>query len=210
MPKQAEYLHSWLRHLGIERAYVLAHDFGGVVVQHLLSKHPELCLGLVLSDSVAYDNWPVAAVRTARALSGIIEHLPPALVRPMFIAALRNLGHDDPYRAAEAASLHWQPYKQPLGPSAFAHQLRHFHAADTLAVAPMLPRLNVPARVVWGAQDPLGLASAQRLAKDLDAPLRLIPGAHHFTIEDHPQVIAEEFDLLLGELSAARAAQMTS
>ena len=202
IPRQAEYLYAWLRSLGITRAVFVAHDYGGGVLQHLLVAHPEMAMGVVLSDCVAYDNWPVAAVRTARSLADLIEHLPPLLVKPFFLAALMNLGHQYSERAAEAAQIHWWPYTGAIGPRAFAHQLRHFHARDTLAVAPELPRLqlDVPVRVVWGEDDPLGLPSAEQIAADLRAPLRIIPGGRHFTIEDHPDVIAAEVKAVLNEV----------
>jgi pimeloyl-ACP methyl ester carboxylesterase len=207
IPRQAEYLHAWLRHLGITRAIFVAHDYGGGVLQHFLVAHPELCIGLVLTDCVAYDNWPVVAVRMARSLSDLIEYLPPALVKPFFLAALVNLGHDNPERGAEAAALHWQPYNRPIGPKAFAHQLRHFDARDTLAVAHELPRLklNGPVRVVWGEADPLGMPSGEQIATDLGAPLHRIPGGRHFTPEDHPSVIAEAINAILAEVTGSAA-----
>ncbi|WP_162913077.1 alpha/beta fold hydrolase [Rhodospirillaceae bacterium SYSU D60014] len=202
IPAQAAYLRAWLRHLGIDRALFVAHDYGGGVVQHLAAARPDLFMGLVLTDCVAYDNWPVTAVRTARALSGVIERLPPAMVKPLFLAALANLGHDDAARGAESAALHWQPYARPIGPIAFAHQLRHFSARDTLAVAPALPHLDLPVRIVWGEKDPLGLWSAERLAADLRAPLQVIPGGRHFTLEDHPDIIADAVHAILSEVKS--------
>ncbi len=199
LPHQAEYLHAWLRYLGIDRATFVGHDFGGGTIQHLVLAHPELCVGLVLTDCVAYDNWPVVAVRTARAMSDLIEHLPPALVKLFFLGALFNLGHDNARRRIESAELHWQPYGRPIGPKAFAHQLRHFDARHTRMIAHDLPRLNMPARIVWGDADPLGMASAEQLAADLRAPLRRIPGGRHFTLEDHPDVIAEAINEILAE-----------
>lgn len=205
--QQAEYLHAWLRHLNIRRAVFVAHDYGGGVLQHFLLAHPEACMGLVLTDCVAYDNWPVSAVRVARSLSDLIEQFPPALVKPFFFAGLLNLGHDDSERAAESAALHWQPYNRRVGPKAFAHQLRHFDARDTLAVAHELPRLNlkVPVHIVWGEEDPLGMASGEQLAMDLRAPLHRIPGGRHFTPEDHPSILAGTIDAVLAEVTGTAA-----
>ncbi len=203
IPRQAEYFHSWLRHRGIQRAIFVAHDYGGGVLQHFLIAHPEMCMGVVLTDCVAYDNWPVVAVRIARSMSDVIEHLPPALVKPFLLAALFNLGHDDPTRGRESAEIHWQPYARPIGPKAFAHQLRHFDARDTLTIAHELPRLNLnaPVRVLWGEDDPLGLPSGEQIAADLGAPLQRIPGGRHFTPEDHPSIITEAIHSVLAEVA---------
>lgn len=202
--RQAMYLHSWLRHQGISRAVFVGHDIGGGVIQHLLTRHPELCQGLTLVDCVAYDNWPVAAVRLARAVNSLIEKLPPALVKPFFLAGLMNLGHDSWARFSESINTHWEPYKGPLGPKAFANQLRNMSAGDTLAVAGKLPRISAPAHVVWGEADPLGIASGERLAKELGARFSRIPRAPHFTPEDHPQIVAAAINQVLEEVMKQR------
>lgn len=203
--RQAEYLAAWMEHVGIERAVLVGHDLGGGVVQRLAVAHPRRCAGLVLADSAAYDNWPVPAVRAARALSGTIERLPPALMKPALFAGMINLGHDNNVRLSESIELHWRHYAAPVGPAAYAHQLRSLDNRDTMAVAGDLGNLSVPARIVWGDRDPLGLASAERLAGELRAPLRRIPGARHFTPEDHPDVIADAIRAVLAEDAALSA-----
>jgi pimeloyl-ACP methyl ester carboxylesterase len=211
--RQAVYLRAWLQHLGIERAIFVGHDIGGGVIQRLLVEHPELTSGLVLADSVAYDNWPVPAVRAAQRISGLLPYLPPALVKPFFARALGNLGHDERVRGAESAAIHWQPYTRALGPRAFAHQLRSLDPRDTMSIAHALPRLDVPARIVWGERDPLGLPAAEQLAADLGAPLRHIPGARHFTPEDHPDALAAAIREVITQVAgraAARLRPMTS
>ena len=42
-----------------------------------------------------------------------------------------------------------------------------------------------------GARVPLGHASAKGLSERLEAELRIIPGACHFIIEDHPDEVAD-------------------
>lgn len=54
-----------------------------------------------------------------------------------------------------------------------------------------LPRLNVPARVVWGVEDQFQkVRYGEYFARDLGTTLQRIPGGKHFTPEDHPEVIA--------------------
>ena len=48
------------------------------------------------------------------------------------------------------------------------------------------------------------LEYGERLARDLRAPLRRIPGGKHFTPEDHPDVIAEETEALLATVREER------
>ena len=202
LPQQAEYLYHWLQELEIEKAVFVAHDFGGGVVQQLLVNHPELASGLVLSDAVAYDNWPVTAVRMSRSMSGAIEHLPATMIKPFLYAGVSNLGHENKAIKEESFQLYWEPYNSSIGPKAFAHQLRHFHSADTEQASHRFEqtKLNIPARVVWGGKDPLGLDSGERLARALNTPLVKIPGGRHFTIEDHPDVIAKAVQEVLAKV----------
>jgi pimeloyl-ACP methyl ester carboxylesterase len=206
--RQAAYLRAWLQHLGIERAIFVGHDIGGGVIQRLLVAHPALASGLVLADCVAYDNWPVATVRAAQRISGLIALLPPALIEPFFLGALANLGHDDRARGAESAAIHWQPYARAVGPRAFAHQLRSLDAQDTMAISHALFRLDVPTRIVWGQRDPLGMSAAEQLAADLGAPLRRIPGARHFTPEDHPEALAAAIREVITQVAGRAAARI--
>ncbi|TWI52474.1 pimeloyl-ACP methyl ester carboxylesterase [Pseudomonas duriflava] len=189
--RQADYLYDWLQHLGIAKAVFVGHDLGGGVIQQLLVKHPELSLGLVLVDSVAYDNWPVPSVRLARSQAARIEGLKPAWLKPLFLSGIYNLGHDNDARREESAALHWKPYDREMGPKLFAHQLRHLEVGDTVSLAGRLATIPGPKQVVWGEADSIPLASGQRLAEELNAPLTVIPGGRHFNPEDHPVLVAQ-------------------
>lgn len=200
---QADYLYGWLQHLGIRQAVFVGHDVGGGVIQQLLVKHPELCRGLVLADCVAYDNWPVAAVRAAKKQTGVIGKLPSALLKPIFLAGLANLGHDQAGRRARSAELHWQPYSRAIGPKAFAHQLDSMSARDTQALAGKLSVIGGVKRVVWSDADPLEFATGERLAEELGAPLIRIPKGRHFSPEDHPDVIARAINEVIAEVQGS-------
>jgi pimeloyl-ACP methyl ester carboxylesterase len=79
-----------------------------------------------------------------------------------------------------------------------ARQVSSLHVQDTLDVADRLSSLDVPARVVWGADDQFQkVAFGERFARDLRTPLRRIEGGKHFTPEDHPDVLAEEITSLV-------------
>lgn len=204
---QVDYLLAWLDHQQIERATFVGHDVGGGVLQALLALHPERIAGLVLVDSVAFDNWPVPAVTKAAQMAGMIEKLPPALLKPIFHAALANLGHDSTQSEKQSAALLWAPYSQPTGPAGFAHQARCMSAGDTEAIAARLPSApTMPIQLIWGDQDPLSLASGERLAARLSAPLRRIPSGRHFNPEDHPDIVADEVRRMILRVAQGPAA----
>jgi pimeloyl-ACP methyl ester carboxylesterase len=98
--------------------------------------------------------------------------------------------------------VHWPNYERHGGAAAFIRQVNSLNVQDTLAVAGELPRLGIPARVVWGAADHFQkIAYGERFARDLAAPLRRIDGGRHFTPEDYPEIIAEELNQLAADVS---------
>jgi pimeloyl-ACP methyl ester carboxylesterase len=205
--RQAEYLYFWLQHLGIERAVLVGHDLGGGVVQRMAVLYPEVCAGIMLTDCVAYDNWPVPPIIAARKLSGALEKMPPALLKCWLRRGIQSLGDKHNPVRRTSARLHAQPYGQAFGPAAFADQVRSINNLDTMNLASELPRVSVPARVVWGAADLLPVESGKRLAADLQAPFRLIPGAKHFTPEDHPNIVAQAINEVLGEAAPSASGE---
>ena len=201
--KQADYLAAWLEQLGLGPAILVGHDLGGGVVQIAAARYPELCAGLLFINAISYDSWPIPEVKAIRAAGGLVKRFPDAAIR--FIHnTLFHLGHDDPEMAREASAFHWQKYARHGAAEAFVHQVRSLDVRDTLAVQDALPRLKVPARVVWGAADQFQrVRYGERLARDLGTPLRRIEGGKHFTPEDHPERLAEALNDLVSEVQAA-------
>lgn len=199
--KQAQYLRTWLDELGIEQAVLAGHDLGGGVVQILAVQHPQRCAGLFLTNAIGYDSWPIPSVKMLQAASGLVQHLPLPLLKALHAMLFRR-GHDDRQQAQEALREHWPFYAEHDGAAAFVRQVRALNMQDTLAVAGELPKLNVPARLAWGAADQFQkLHYGERFARDLNAPLRRIEGGKHFVPEDHPEVVAEELNRLLSSIS---------
>lgn len=197
---QTEHLAAFLDALDLRRTVLVGHDLGGGVAQRLAVLAPERVAGLVLVDSVAYRAWPAPPVRVARRAADWIERAPTALLGPLLAATLRWLGHRAP---AEASALYRHAYAGARGARALAHQLRALDPRDTDEVGPALRELALPARVVWGERDPLGVCAAARLARDLEAPLELIPGAGHFTPEEHPDAVARAIREVVAEAELA-------
>lgn len=197
---QAEHLLAWLDHLELERVVLVAHDLGAGVAQVTAVRHTDRVAGLALTDGIAYDNWPVPPIRAVRALGDLIARLPRDAFAAVYAAIMRLL-HDDARRGRESARLHWRAgYAHDRGAAAFVRQVRSLRTDDTLAVAERLPRLrDLPVSIAWGGADRLlPVAWAERLAADLDAELEVIPGARHFTPEDHPEPVARAVRRVVG------------
>jgi pimeloyl-ACP methyl ester carboxylesterase len=197
---QADYLVAWLKKLGIERAILAGHDLGGGVVQIAAVRHPSICAGLFLTNAIGYDSWPIPSVKAMRATAPLVSHLPNT-VGKQILRTLMYRGHDDSALAKESLELHWEPYARHQGAANLIRQIEALNVQDTIAVADALPSLGVPARVVWGVKDQFQkIKYGERFAKDLKVPLHRIEDGLHFTPEDHPEVIAEQLNLLIEEV----------
>jgi pimeloyl-ACP methyl ester carboxylesterase len=164
---------------------------------------------LFLTDAWGYDSWPPTFVKPLLALDGVVQRLPNPLFKQIFRGWLRH-GHDSREQAETALETHWPHYARNGG-AAFVRQINALDARDTLAVADRLTDLSLPARVVWGTADRFqSIEAGERLARILHAPLRRIEGAKHFTPEDHPEIVAEEINLLLEQVRNARSPPVRS
>jgi pimeloyl-ACP methyl ester carboxylesterase len=85
---QAGHLHGWLDELGVDRAVLVGHDLGDGVCQIAAVSRPERCAGLVLTNSIAYDSWPIPMVRALQRIRGGTGRLPPALIKPLLAGFL--------------------------------------------------------------------------------------------------------------------------
>ncbi len=197
--KQADYLAAWMRQVGLDgSAIIVGHDLGGGVAQILTVRNPELVKGLVLTNAICYDSWPIPSVKAMRAMGPAVERLPDALLRYNLYVGLLLRGHDDLARAKESFGEHWPYYERAGAGAALMRQVRSLNVQDTLAVADRIPDLNVPARLVWGAADRFQkIGYGYRLAYELGASMERIEGGKHFVPEDHPEPVAEAVNGLL-------------
>lgn len=198
--RQADYLVSWLKHLDIKQVILIGHDLGGGVAQVAAVRYPGLCCGLFLTNAIGYDSWPIPSVKAMRAGGPLVKHFPDPVFKQIFRTFIQR-GHNDHSLAEEAIEVHWPHYDNHDGAAAFINQVDSLNVQDTLNVADELTKLDIPARVVWGAADHFQkIEYGERFARDLSAPLQRIDEGKHFTPEDHPEIIAEGINQLIAEV----------
>jgi pimeloyl-ACP methyl ester carboxylesterase len=194
---QADRLLAWLDTLGVVKPVLVGHDLGGGVAQIAAVRAPERFSGVVLTNTVCYDSWPIPSVKAMARTAGVLRHMPDVAIYPSFVQLLRR-GHDNRDVAHESIGVHWRSYSTHGAAASLMSQVTALDVGDTLDVADHLPGLNLPARVIWGEADQFQkLRFGERLAADLRTELRRIPGGKHFTPEDHPEVVAEAINELL-------------
>lgn len=199
---QADRLNAWIEHLDVAPVTLVGHDLGGGVVHIAAVRRPDLCAGLMITNGIGYDSWPIPSVKAMRATAPLLSRLPAVALKPAF-AMLLARGHDDSEVAKQSLGVHHRPYAEHGGGAAMARQVTALDVHDTLAVRDRLPTLDVPARVVWGDADQFQkLEYGERFARDLGTTVRRIDGGKHFTPEDHPDVIAEEIRSLAAEVAS--------
>lgn len=202
---QADYLASAMDAAGISGAVVAGHDLGGGVAQILAVRRPDLVHALALIDSAVMDSWPTRGVRTIRSLSGVVRHLPNALIKTIVKGMIRR-GHDDGAGAIESFWEHWPYYERMDAGAALVRQVEALNVQDLLDITPQLSRLEIPSRLVWGKSDPFQKVDyAHRMSTVLRAPLDLVDGGKHFIPEDHADRAAAAINSLLRELSVPGA-----
>lgn len=197
---QAERLLAWLDTQVLDKPVLVGHDLGGGVAQIAAVRSPERFSGLVLTNTVSYDSWPIPSVKAMARAAAVLRHLPDVALYPSFVQLIRR-GHDDQDLARESIGVHWQHYVTHGAAASLMSQVSALDVRDTLEIADRLPSLALPARVVWGEADQFQkVRFGERLATDLRASLRRIPGGRHFTPEDHPGTVADAInDLLSGD-----------
>ncbi len=201
--RQTDYLAAWMQEVGLEEgALLVGHDLGGGIAQILAVRHPELVRGLVLTNCICYDNWPISPVKAIRVSGSAFARLPDPAFRLAYAGFLLGL-HDDRGVARESAAEHRPYYERVGGATALVRQARSLDARDTLEISDRIPELDVPARLVWGAADQfLEIGYGYRLAYELGAPIERIEGGKHFVPENHPEEVAAAVNALLEEQAA--------
>ena len=200
-PMQADLLLEWLTARGIERAVVVGHEQGGAVAQQMVSTHPERVAGLVLVDSVAYDNWPIPLAAQVMRLARTpgLDVLAYALDLPRRVGSNTLLGFGRAVHDAAALDPDVvEEYLRPVLTAEGGERARRFLLAGddrvTLECVPALRAYEGPAAVVWGADDVfLSPSWGTRLVDDLaGAPgLALVPFCGHLVPEEAPHAVVD-------------------
>jgi pimeloyl-ACP methyl ester carboxylesterase len=170
---QMSRLASLLRHWGLERPHVVAHDIGAAVAlgAHLL--HDSTYASLFVWDAVTLEPWGSPFFRLVADHEDVFTALPPALHRALVReyvagAARRQL-------ATEWVDALTQPWLGPAGQPAFYRQIAALHPGHTRPITERLSEVRCPVRIGWGEQDPwLPIEQASRLQRLLPGDPRLV------------------------------------
>jgi len=181
---------------------VIGHDIGGAVALRLALHQPERVSQLMLIDCVSYDSWPSetwSKIIAEHGRSG--ERLPAEDYQQILTRQLQMTVSDPARMSGETLEAYLAPISGPIGqPSFFRHQVYHYDSRYTEELTPLLADLQPPARILWGADDRWQPVHwAERLSRDIGAPLTVIPNGGHFLMEDAPGAVADNILAFLDE-----------
>lgn len=186
---QVELVRDLLDRLGLERAHVVGHSYGGALALAFTEEYPERILSLGLVDPAPPD-YPqmrrkrIAAVRPLTELYIRVWALRPKLVG----RALRNAIADDDLVTPELVEEYFQRLRVEGAPRAYYGVTAPTPPEDDPVE---LAEIAVPTLVVWGEEDTLIPVELGRSASR-EIPCHrfvTVPGAGHMPMEERPDEV---------------------
>jgi pimeloyl-ACP methyl ester carboxylesterase len=155
---QAEMLEAFCENLGLDQVDLVANDSGAGIAQIFAAHHPERLRTLALTNSDVHDNWPPLKFQPTVQLAreGKLADIGRKMLADIDFARARFVNaYEYPERVSEET---FRIYLEPVyGTAEAARNLERFIAAmdcrHTVAVEPLLRRLQVPTLIVWGTPD---------------------------------------------------------
>lgn len=169
-PEYASWVGRIVRSRDIERAHFIGHSFGAKTCLQIAATHPELVDKLVAVGSSGLRTPPSASARAKRTLSRAARAAgalgPPG--RAFKEAVFERIASRDYRDAGDLRPIFVKVVNEDL--------------------SDLLPRIQAPTLLVWGAEeDAVPVAHGRRMAKLIpDAGLVLFEGAGHFAYLDDP------------------------
>jgi len=186
------------------RAFLVGHDWGGIVAWYAAMRHPERFAKLVILNAphpaaFARDFWTTRQwIHSLYAFLFQVPRLPEALIRARDWRALDEVFRREVYNPDAFAHGEFTHYKEAMGqPGALTSALHYYRAAlrrsRRVGVSDVRP-IEVPTLLLWGERDPhlrTSLAvGLERWVKDLT--VKRVPEAGHWLQLDEPEMVARE------------------
>lgn len=205
----AAWLDGALAELGVERAHLVLHDWGGGIGFTWGTAHPDRVASLTLCNigvQRGYRWHSFARMWRVRGLGELLQ----AITTPKVL--VRVLTKDNPHLPRAAAERMAADNDRGTKRAALSlYRSVRFDGPQGDAIADRIEaRLgNVPVNVLWGAKDPyidVSFAEAQRVSWP-QATVTVLPDAGHWPFLDEPRRAAEVLLPFLRERTAGAGAQ---
>ena len=187
---QARRLEAALRSVGVERAVLVGHDFGGPVAVRLLMRAPDICAGLMLASTNVFTDTPIPfplSLVNAPLIGGAVSRM---LFCRVALRGMCRFGAKQGRVDTSAA----------VNDRAQSAAIRQIFAGSLTRLSELYAPIeeairacSVPVLVAWGDRDPFfPEAQATRTADAIPgASLRMLRGCGHFLPDEAPDLLAE-------------------
>jgi len=187
---QEEMITELLSVLDVETPSLVGHDLGGGVFLRYAAHHPDAVDELVLSNSIAYDSWPIQLItdlglpETARETG--VEEL-QAMLDDLFRDTLYGSEHSDAFLAGMTT-----PWNSEAGVTSLVRNAISTNTNHTTEIDP--ETIEARTLLLWGADDQFqSIEWAERLQADIEtAELIGLDDANHWVMEDRPDAYRDE------------------
>jgi pimeloyl-ACP methyl ester carboxylesterase len=183
--RQASHVRELLEALRLDDPALVGHDIGGGIAQ--LMALDGGVRTMVLVDSIAFDSWPIEAVRMLQDADP--EGVDESFARAMVGAAL-DTGMARPERLPDDDR---EEFVRPwvADPRALIRAALGIDGRGLVGAEERLGALDARVLVLWGEDDPFQPAElAERLGDALPgATVALLPGCSHYVTEDAPEAV---------------------
>lgn len=181
--------------LDVETVDFVGHDLGGGVGLRLAARTPDAIDRLVLSNSVAYDSWPIQTItdlglpETARETS--VEEL-QGMLDGLFRNTLMGDDHDEDFLEGMTS-----PWASEAGVTSVVRNASATNTSHTTEVDPS--DVTADTLLLWGAEDEFQpIRWAERLEGDIENCELVGLEADHWVPEDRPDAFTDHLtDFLL-------------
>jgi len=194
---QARLVLDLMDHLGVERAAVVAHSYGGGVALRVAMMAPARVSRLALYDAWAYDAQLPAFFHAARA-DGVGEAMFAAWYGERVEDRMALAFHDPRFVTIELIDAVEAALRRPGTYAAALAAVRGMHYER---VEGRYRTVSQPTLLLWGREDRVTpLAVGERLVRDLPgARLVVYPGCGHFPMIEHAAQSTAELSRFLAE-----------
>jgi len=202
--EQADVVEQLLKHLGIKRVKIIAHDMGTTVTCELLARREKKLLGfavqsvLLMNGSVHIDLAQLTPSQQLlrSPLGSVFAKLSSKLI---FKAQLKKI-LAKPVLNEELEAM-WALLCHRQGKARLAQTIGYIDERYRFSHRwlPPLTRLDIPVLILWGKKDPVAVAAiAEKLAQEIPtAKLQWLPQLGHYPQLEDPIAVADVFNLFL-------------
>jgi haloalkane dehalogenase len=199
--RHVEALERFRSEVGIERAILVVHDWGGLIGLRWACEHPGSTSGIVVSDTGFFPDGRWHGLAKGLRTAGQGEELLAQFTREGFAAMMASMsaGFDE-----AAIDSYWTAFETESGRQGVLDLYRSGDFEKLEAYSGGLAALDVPMLCLWGENDEFApVAGAYRFRKEVPgAEIVVVEGAGHFVFADEPERCAEAVTGFLSRISA--------